>query len=691
MKITFRKKTLVRFSLCFLVFSIVIIGLLMWYTTKKHRKEETHKKLSQFDSRPHLVLGVLTPHTNINFRDGQRTTWISTIRLLHDELPFRITYKFLVDKPTNDTILENKKYDDIVFLNVTSVGRGVRFGEKLYVWIKYIHEKYPDASLGAKLDDDVFLCVPQVFQRIDQFKSPTLYYGWSHGTGCSVDIDKRVDEMFVVLGKDLIGRIAKRRYCVGEKCKPSVDLIDTDYGGTSIGSWLSIYNDVDHQPDNYRIVQFGRNHEQEMLENIKENFCSRYVLNHKSPVEVMKQLHEYNKPGATLQTGYVGAVTGKLFSGDVVRTPFQRILTSNKTPVGISDNMPTCNNWAVVTTIFSPSKAVQYIASLSNWCLVIVADTTTPSEETYLPDIVTTTADLKRIKYLSVKEQIALYPLLSDVISTKHFGRKNIGYIYAIHHKANVIWDFDDDNYGTVDLNDFKSDIPFPHATVCSGAQSILWNPYPYFGVTETHTWPRGFPLQDIKNITTVPVICKSSDSVTLGVVQSLANEQPDIDAIYRMTRDAPFNFSATRKSHRPFVLPRNTFAPINAQATLWLAPAFPYMALPISVNGRVSDIWRGYIAQYFFHKKDIRVAFSSPYVIQERNAHNILRDFNAELDLYQKCEQLIYFLSSKDSTTISDLVDMYKELYARQYIEQFDIQFAEAWTQTLANITTSL
>jgi hypothetical protein len=28
----------------------------------------------------------------------------------------------------------------------------------------------------------------------------------------------------------------------------------------------------------------------------------------------------------------------------------------------------------------------------------------------------------------------------------KHFGRKNVGYLCAISHGAEMIWDFDDDN-----------------------------------------------------------------------------------------------------------------------------------------------------------------------------------------------------------------------------------------------------
>ena len=37
------------------------------------------------------------------------------------------------------------------------------------------------------------------------------------------------------------------------------------------------------------------------------------------------------------------------------------------------------------------------------------------------------------------------FPLI-DVLPWNHFGRKNIGYIYAILHGACIIWDFDDDN-----------------------------------------------------------------------------------------------------------------------------------------------------------------------------------------------------------------------------------------------------
>jgi hypothetical protein len=51
------------------------------------------------------------------------------------------------------------------------------------------------------------------------------------------------------------------------------------------------------------------------------------------------------------------------------------------------DKERNCDNWAVVTTIFPPSIAINNIAKLPNWCLVIVADIKTPSKEKYLDNI----------------------------------------------------------------------------------------------------------------------------------------------------------------------------------------------------------------------------------------------------------------------------------------------------------------
>jgi hypothetical protein len=66
------------------------------------------------------------------------------------------------------------------------------------------------------------------------------YYGWTSNDPWAkrTSIDKRMDEMFVVLGRDLIQRIAAGTYCGKIKCDIANQLVDANYGGTSLGVWL---------------------------------------------------------------------------------------------------------------------------------------------------------------------------------------------------------------------------------------------------------------------------------------------------------------------------------------------------------------------------------------------------------------------------------------------------------------------
>ncbi|KAL3862365.1 hypothetical protein ACJMK2_008336 [Sinanodonta woodiana] len=379
---------------------------------------------------------------------------------------------------------------------------------------------------------------------------------------------------------------------------------------------------------------------------------------------------------------YVHSVSGKtsgasspVFSGVVTRK-CPDISDTDESVYAVRDSKSNCPYWAVLTTIHGPSDAVRLIATNRNWCLVIVADTKTPPRNAYLQGVQAE----ENVRFLSLEDQDYLYRALSQVIPREHFGRKNIGYLYAIQHGAEVIWDFDDDNMGLIDIQSKHFKPEFSYVAPCE-YPSIPFkciNPYPYFGINESHSWPRGFALRHIKDQYMTPKMCNFSDKVNIGVFQSLANIQPDVDAIYRLTRDVPFNFQATPDSHRPLVVPKGIYVPFNAQATMWNRNSFKYIPLPISVHGRVSDIWRSYMAEYFFYKNNIQVAFTPPYVKQDRNPHDNLGDLDAEIDLYRKSEQLVNFLSRNNSSI--SLKDLYKELYEREYIEERDLRFIKVW-----------
>lgn len=79
---------------------------------------------------------------------------------------------------------------------------------------------------------------------------------------------------------------------------------------------------------------------------------------------------------------------------------------------------------------------------------------------------------------------------------------------------------------------------------------------------------------------------------------QSLADVHPDVDAIYRLTRFSPtFTFDSTEDSQGVYG-PDRVFAPYNAHATVHEYNVFWALLLPVSFHGRISDIWRLYVAQ---------------------------------------------------------------------------------------------
>lgn len=77
----------------------------------------------------------------------------------------------------------------------------------------------------------------------------------------------------------------------------------------------------------------------------------------------------------------------------------------------------------------------------------------------------------------------------------------------------------------------------------------VAYNPYPYLGAPSTPCWPRGFPIDLVQNSQTWETkVSKIEGSPNFGVLQSLADIQPDVDAMYRLTHKTPFAFQKKPK-----------------------------------------------------------------------------------------------------------------------------------------------
>jgi STELLO glycosyltransferases len=283
-----------------------------------------------------------------------------------------------------------------------------------------------------------------------------------------------------------------------------------------------------------------------------------------------------------------------------------------------------------------------------------------------------------------------------------HFGRKNVGYLLAIAAGAENVYDFDDDNgllknrSPMIDVADWikshriavlnqKLGAATRQRLVLAGA---VFNPYPAMGATQPGTWPRGFPLSYILEEFSRNVSMRTprTGDPRVGVWQSTANHDPDVDAMYRLTRPLPFSFSKDIAPHA-IAVPQGVFAPYNAQAQVSIRAALWALYLPVTVPGRVSDIFRSYMAQRLFWDVNLTVAFTPPIVVQYRNAHDYLADLDAEHDLYFKTEALLHFLqnwSSLESTLAARIEELWVALYERDYCGYNDVLQIQRWLLTL-------
>lgn len=249
---------------------------------------------SSSDERPLAVIGILSNDEYRERRDTIRNTWIGTIKVLQRQLPFKIIYSFMLDKNTTATDEENNLHKDIVYLNVPEHGYANKFGRKLYVFLQYIHQTYPRADFGIRIDDDVFLCVPQIFKRLKELMSPNLYYGISFSARHKIG---PIDEMFIVLGKQIINWVVNRTFCSSYPCNTNT-LQDTGYGTTSLLNWIKDFKDIDFHNDNKRIKHLSIIHQNKdfIKHTTNPNYCKSNVVFHKVKIsQTMYTMHHNNE------------------------------------------------------------------------------------------------------------------------------------------------------------------------------------------------------------------------------------------------------------------------------------------------------------------------------------------------------------------------------------------------------------
>ena len=230
--------------------------------------------------------------------------------------------------------------------------------------------------------------------------------------------------------------------------------------------------------------------------------------------------------------------------------------------------MTVSKNFIIITTINSPSEAILGFRNWADWHLVVVGDRKTPADWS-----------CEGVTFLGLDEQYRMFGDLASVISENTYTRKMLGYAYAIRQGATAIFESDDDNIPYVDaahcIEAFLADSTRSFGERCSVSNGWL-NVYELFGASDC--WPRGFPIERIKD--PIPEQRSGQNSNPWSLIQFLADEDPDVDAIYRLVFNRPVFFARERR----YILDAGTYSPVNSQATLWTPEMFPFLFLPLGV-----------------------------------------------------------------------------------------------------------
>ena len=368
-------------------------------------------------------------------------------------------------------------------------------------------------------------------------------------------------------------------------------------------------------------------------------------------------------------------------------------------PTRPAPHRPQAKVFGVTTTIFEPTRACRIFESTSiadaPTKLIVVGDKQTP------PAAWKHYARLsRRVVYLSPSDQLELPFRCVKLMAWKHYGRKSLGFLFAMSKGAEWIFDFDDDAELNAGASAFISSIIMGRARSVPVVETShhLYNPYPDFQphlsgqptTVEQFLWPLGFPLASVRDKRTHHRPANATiDEKRVQVFQALADNNPDVDAVYRMTQELPVDFHLTGAVR---ALPTGTFAPLRSQATLFRHSAFWGMLLPMSVSSRVSAVWRSYVLErLLWESNSSTVAFASSWVSHHRNPHSYLADHDQEADLRTKTHVLLSLLAGWTSASQSSLPEAYRSLWSTLAVEGLvnhdEIDLVKAWVHDLASI----
>ena len=322
----------------------------------------------------------------------------------------------------------------------------------------------------------------------------------------------------------------------------------------------------------------------------------------------------------------------------------------------------------VITSISSPNDVLKAYAKgclQNDISYYVIGDVSSPK-----------VFSLEGCQFFDIEDQQTLDFKFAKIAPVRHYARKNIGYLLAIRDGNKIIIETDDDNFP------FESFWDQRQKNVASvGLQNTGWtNIYKYFS-DERVIWARGFPLEKVLDSHLPEIGSLNQIQINCPIQQGLADENPDVDAIYRLVKKLLLVF----KKGPNIALGHNSWHPFNSQNTTWFDEAFPLLYLPSYCSFRMTDIWRSYVAQRIAWECGWSVLYHSATVYQQRNEHSLIKDFEQEIPGYLQNMNIVaglekLNLKSGVENIYDNLRECYKYLVDNKYVGEGELALVEAW-----------
>ena len=327
----------------------------------------------------------------------------------------------------------------------------------------------------------------------------------------------------------------------------------------------------------------------------------------------------------------------------------------------------------VITSINSFNKVMQSyvnVATQNDWGFIVAGDTLSPH------------IDQKNLTFLSIADQLNSPFSYAKRAPVRNYGRKNIAYLHAIKHGAEVIIETDDDNFPYDHFCQLRGD----RLNASTVKEDGFVNVFRYFTDKTDKIWPRGFSLSDIKR-TLTPYDALKSNQHYCPVQCGLVDNDPDVDAIYRLLFDLPFEFE---HKDRNVAMNKGSWCSFNTQNTTFYKAFFPLMYQPSTPMFREADILRSFVAQRILWENDASLLFHSPTVWQERNEHDLILDLREEVRLYGYNSDICKKLEDLDIKSGADyfydnMIACYKVYKEYQMVNDLEFSLISAWFDDLS------